>query len=146
MLAGEEARSREVQMGHDASQVPVVSYNANLPADQRARSIGRQWLARGNLVEARTWLERARAVRPSDDITIDLCRVSALAGDLDTPRPVLKEMLGRTPDRFEALTVLGYIEAQLQDYAIAERYYRQALAIRKSPAIVRALEEVAGKR
>jgi GWxTD domain-containing protein len=142
MVAGDESRECEVQIGKDASAVPVISYNANLSADERARSIGRQWLARGHLVEARTWLEHARSIRQSDDLTVDLCRVNAMAGDLDTPRSALREILQRSPDHFEALTVLGFIEAKLQDYSVAAQYYKKALAVRNSPAIAQALAEV----
>jgi len=90
--------------------VPVISYNANLSADQRARSIGRQWLrapsGRGPHVA-----EHRSLHQQSDDLTVDLCRVNAMAGDLDTPRSALREILQRSPDHFEALTVLGFIEA-----------------------------------
>ena len=137
MRAGEDIRLREVEIGGDT--MPVISYNANLSSSERARSIGRQWLARGKLVEARTWLARAQ---PSDAVTIDLCRVAALAGDLDTPRTSLREILSRNPDNFEALTVFGFIEAKLQDYQVAADYYRRALAIKRSPAIAAALEQV----
>jgi GWxTD domain-containing protein len=142
LRAGDDIREREVQLGTDTPPLPTVSYNANLSPALRARSLGRQWLARGNLVEARTWLERARSIQPSDAVTIDLCRVSAMAGDLDSPRPALTQVLDRDPDNFEALTILGYIEAQLQDYTVAASYYKKALAIRNSPTVAEALAQL----
>ncbi len=142
MRAGEELRETEIRIGSDEPALQVISYNANLSPAQLTRSIGRQWLVRGNLVEARTWLERSRAIQTTDAVTVDLCRVSAMAGDLDTPRPALAAILRADPQNFEALTVYGYIEAQLQDYAVAAEYYRKALAVRSSPAVAQALAQV----
>jgi len=138
---GTETRECQVEIGASDPKLPVISYNANLRPAERARSLGRQWLARGQLVEARTWLTRAQWLQPSDAVTIDLARVAALAGDLDTPRKELLAIIARDPNSFEALTVLGFIEAQLQDYGLAADYYRKALALHASPAVSKALEQ-----
>ena len=140
--SGGETRECAVELGLPESQLPVISYNANLAPSERARSIGRQWLARGQLVNARTWLQRAQTLQPSDAIAIDLARLSALAGDLDAPRRTLLAIVARNPNEFEAWTVLGFIEAQLQDYSVAADYYRRALAIRKSPEVLNALNQL----
>jgi len=139
---GTETRECPVEVGQAELQLPVISYNANLTPAARARSLGRQWLARGQLLEARSWLTRAQSLQPSDALTIDLARVAALAGDLDSPRKDLRAILARSPDCFEALTLLGFIEAQLQDYPVAATYYRKALAVHSSPEVLKALEQV----
>ena len=139
---GREVRECRFVIGAPDSRLPVISYNTNLSPASRAQSLGRQWLARGHLLEARTWLERSRSLLPSDSVVIDLARLSAMAGDLDGPRQTLLAILARKPDDFEALTVLGFIEAQLQDYAVAAKYYSRAMAIRRSPALEKALEQV----
>ena len=139
---GREVRECRFVIGAADSRLPVISYNANLGPASRAQSLGRQWLARGHLLEARSWLERSRSFMRSDSVSIDLARLSAMAGDLDGPRQTLLEILARKPDQFEALTVLGFIEAQLQDYAVAAKYYSRAMAIRPSPALEKALEHV----
>lgn len=139
---GTETRECPVELGPAEPQLPVISYNANLTPAARARSLGRQWLARGQLLEARSWLARAQSLHPSDALTIDLARVAALAGDLDNPRKDLLAILARSPDSFEALTLLGFIESQLQDYPVAASYYRKALAVHGSPEVSKALEQV----
>ena len=141
---GAAIREVAVVLGEMEAPLPVISYNANLTSGKRARSLGRQWLARGELVEARTWLTRAMALEPSDALRVDLARVGAMAGDLDGARKELLAVLSANPEAFEALTVMGFIEGQLQDYQVAAEYYRKALAIRASPAVQRALEQVTG--
>ncbi len=37
---------------------------------------------------------------------------------------------------------MGYIEARLQDYAVSAKYYERAMAIHRSPEILKAWSEV----
>ncbi len=116
--AGGVTRSAKVEVGSGAEHPLVISYNANLAPDREWSAIGRQWLVRGNMAEARKCFERAQSIRPSDQNAIDLACIAALAGDLDSPRQALREILARDPSQFEALTLMGYIEARLEDYAV----------------------------
>jgi tetratricopeptide (TPR) repeat protein len=140
--AGGVTRSTRLELGRSEDSQLLISYNANLSADQEWSAIGRQWLVRGNLREARKNFERAQSIQPSDRNRINLARIAALEGDLDSPREVLREILVREPDQFEALTLMGYIEAKLEDYAVSAKYYERALAVRRSPEILKAWNEV----
>jgi hypothetical protein len=140
--AGGVTRSTRLELGRSEDSPLLISYNANLSADQEWSAIGRQWLVRGNLREARKNFERAQSIQPSDRNRINLARIAALEGDLDSPREVLREILVREPDQFEALTLMGYIEAKLEDYAVSAKYYERALAVRRSPEILKAWNEV----
>jgi GWxTD domain-containing protein len=140
--AGSFARSAKVELGPAQERPLVISYNANLSSGQEWSAIGRQWLIRGRMAEARKCFERAQSIRPSDQNVINLARIAALQGDLDSPREVLREILGREPDQFEALTLMGYIEARLEDYEVSAKFYERALAVRRSPEVLKALNEV----
>jgi hypothetical protein len=139
VTAGEETRSCPVQVGGEHPSAITVSYNANLSAAERYRSIGHQYLTRGNAAEARAWLERSWQAQPSDATKVELCRIAALTGQYDSARAELKPILEHDPDNFEALTTLAFVEAQLQDFTVAERLYRRALEIHPSPAVAKAL-------
>jgi Tfp pilus assembly protein PilF len=142
VTANDETRSCPVQVGGERPAALTVSYNANLTSAERYRSLGHQYLARGNAAEAKAWLERAWREQPTDATRIELCRIAALTGQYDAARTDLKAILDRGPDNFEALTVLAYIEVQLQDTAVAERLYSRALEIHSSPAVAKALAEL----
>ena len=118
VTANGEMRTANVRLGiADGAPLPVISYNANLAPAERFRSIGHQWLTRGNAVEAKAWLERAWAAQPDSSTKIELCRVAALTGRYDDARTGLEEVLKMEPDSFEALSALAYVEVGLQDYA-----------------------------
>ncbi len=144
--ANDETRSMAVQVGGDRPSAVTVSYNANLTAAERDRSLGHQYLSRGNAAEARRWLEQSWKAQPSDATKIELCRIAALTGQYDAARTELKQILDRDANNFEALTTLAYVEAQLQDDAVAEGLYRRALEIRPSPAVAKALESLTTAR
>jgi Tfp pilus assembly protein PilF len=139
VTADGETQSSAVQVGGPRLSAPTISYNANLSAAERHRALGHQYLARGNSAEARVWLERSWREQPTDATQIEILRLSVLAGQYDSARIVLKGILERDPENFEALTTLAYIEAQLQDNEIAERLYTRALRIHDSLAVARAL-------
>ncbi|MCU1235139.1 MAG: hypothetical protein JWP63_3106 [Candidatus Solibacter sp.] len=140
--SSDETRSCTVQVGGSRALPLTISYNANLTAAERYRSVGHQFLTRGNAAEARVWLERSWREQPADATKIELCRIAALTGKYDSARIELKAILDRDPDNFEAFTVLAYIELQLQDNAVAERLYSRALEIHSSPAVAKALAEL----
>jgi hypothetical protein len=136
---GDETRSCPVQVGGERPAALTVSYNANLTMAERYRSLGHQQLTRGNVAEARTWLERSWREQPTDAAKIELCRMAALTGQFDSARAGVKKILEHDPENVEAITVLAYIEVQLQDYTVAERLYSRAMELRPSPAVARAL-------
>ena len=146
VTANDETRSAAVQVGGDRPSAVTVSYNANLTAAERDRSLGHQYLSRGNAAEARRWLEQSWKAQPSDATKVELCRIAALTGQYDSARAELKQILDRDANNFEALTTLAYVEAQLQDDAVAEGLYRRALEIRPSPAVAKALESLTTAR
>ena len=139
---GGVTRSARLELRPAADSPLLISYNANLSPDQEWSAIGRQWLVRGSLREARKNFEHAESIQPSDRNKINLARIAALEGDLDSPREVLREILSREPDQFQALTLMGYIEAKLEDYAVSAKYYERALAVHRSPEILKAWNEV----
>jgi len=126
-------------MAADEDSAQIVSYNANLSAEQVWNSIGRQQLMRGALDKAAACFERAGV---SDETILNIARLKALRGDLDGSRDMVAPILKRQPDQFEALALMGYVKAQLQDYRIAADFYRRALQVRKSPEVENALTAV----
>src|SRR5262249_58865175 len=105
VAVGGETRSCPVHVGGPRPAAATVSYNANLTAAEVHRSLGHQYLLRGNAAEARVWLERSWSDQRSDGTKIELCRIAALTGQYDSAREDLKTILERDPDNFEALTV-----------------------------------------
>jgi hypothetical protein len=65
-------RSARLDLGRSGDLPLLISYNANLSPDQESSAIGRQWLVRGNLREARKNFERALSIQPSDRNKINL--------------------------------------------------------------------------
>jgi len=141
----DDSRSTELTVRKEpevAPQSTLVSYNANLAPAARLAFIGHQWLLRGKVDEARRSLDASLRKGVTDEAQIELARIDALTGSLDAARDRIRGVLIRNPNSFEALAVFGYIEAQLQDYAVAAELYRRALAIQESPNIRAALAEV----
>jgi tetratricopeptide (TPR) repeat protein len=139
--ASTEGESQQIHWSSHAAEdnTTVISQNANLSAGERFRFIAHQWLTRGKIEEARTWLARAQDAQPSERTTVELARIDALSGHYDEARDSLRKVLAHNPNSFEALSALAYIEVQLQDYRVAETLYRQALALQPSPVIEQAL-------
>ena len=140
-----DSRSTELTLRKEPDGAPkstLVSYNANLAPATRLAFVGHQWLLRGKVDEARRSLDASVAKGATGDAQIELARIDALTGKLDAARDRIRSVLARNPDSFEALAVFGYIEAQLQDYAVAAELYRRALAIQESPSVRAALAEV----
>jgi GWxTD domain-containing protein len=137
-------RSVPVQIGEtNPSRIStIVSYNANLSEEARSNGLGRQFLRRHEIRSARACFERAARAGSSDETRVNLARVKALEGDFDNSRQILQDVLTHSPENFEALATMGYIEAKLQDYAIAADFYRRALAIQQSPVISQAIAEL----
>lgn len=108
----------------------------------RLAFVGYQWLLRGRFNEARRSLQASLAEGATDDAQIELARVDALTGSLDAARERVQGVLVRNPNSFQALSVFAYIETRLQDYAVAAKLYRRALAIQESPSLRAALAEV----
>jgi hypothetical protein len=138
-------QSGAVQVGGPRPSALTVSYNANLSAAERHRTLGHQYMARGNSAEARVWLERSWREQPTDATRIEILRLSVLAGQYDSARADLTGILEHDPENFEALTTLAYIEVQLQDNEIAERLYARALRIHDSPVVAKALAGLRAK-
>jgi GWxTD domain-containing protein len=126
----------------ESARDTVISFNANLAPASRLAAIGHQWLLRGNLVEARRTLAASLEKGRTDQAEVELARVDALAGDLDAARDRVRKLLAARPNHFEALSVLAYIEAKFQDYAVAADLYRRALAVQDSPALRAALAQL----
>ena len=118
---------------------PVISYNANLAPALRYAAIGHQWLLRGNTAEARKSLQSSLDLHLTNSAQIELARADALDGNLDQARDRVRDVLAIQPKNFEALSVLAYIEAKFQDYAVAASLYRRALAVQDSTALRQAL-------
>jgi GWxTD domain-containing protein len=119
-----------------------ISFNANLAAARRLAFIGHQYLARGNLAEARRALEASLAQGATEEAAVELARVDALVGNLDAARDRVRGVLATRPESFEALSVFAYVETRLQDYTVAAQLYRRALAVQDSPAIRAALAKL----
>jgi GWxTD domain-containing protein len=140
-----DSRTSDLVIGRDApmpAEATLVSYNANLAPAVRLAFIGHQWLLRGKLDEARRNLNASLEKGATDDAQVELGRVDALAGNLDAARGRARGVLNRNPNSFEALSVLAYVEAQLQDYRVAAELYHRALAIQDSPELRAALAEI----
>jgi hypothetical protein len=140
-----DARSQELVISNPespAQEATLVSYNANLTPALRFAFVGRQWLFKGKLDQARTCLQASLDKGPTDEAQVELARVDALSGNLDAARDRVRGVLARNPDQFEALSVLAYIETKLQDYPIAADLYRHALSVQDSPALRVALAKL----
>lgn len=133
------SRTTEVVGGQTASDATVLSFNANLQPALRWSFLGHQWLLRNNVSEARRCLEAAVSLGNSKATQIELARAEALAGEWDSARARVRQILAAEPNDFDSLTVLAYVETKLQDYAVAAQLYRRALAIQDSPALRTAL-------
>jgi len=117
----------------------VLSFNANLYPALRWASVGHQWLLRGKLDQARVSLQSSLDNVPTKEAEVEVARVDALQGHYDEARDRLQHVLAAHPNYFDALSVLAYVEAQLQDYPVAADLYKRALAVQDSPAIRQAL-------
>jgi tetratricopeptide (TPR) repeat protein len=115
-----------------------LSYNANLGPSAEWSAIGKQHLQQGSLPKARACLKRAP---PTAANLAYLAKVEALEGNLDAGRELLARALRLDPESFEALSTMGYVETQLQDFPLAVDYYQKALARRKHPALEQALAQ-----
>ena len=120
----------------------VVSFNANLSPALRWASVGHQWLLRGNLDQARRSLQASLSRAATREGNIEMARLEASTGHYDEARNRLNPILAAQPNDFEAISVLAYVEAKLQDYPVARELYRRALAIQDSPAIRLALSSL----
>jgi GWxTD domain-containing protein len=125
-----------------ASNLAVVSFNANLAPASRLTFLGHQWLLRGKLVEARQCLQAGLSKGVTGEAEIELARADALLGNLDSARDRVRRVLAVRPDSFEALSVYAYVETQFQDYLVAADLYRRALAVQDSPALRAALAKL----
>ncbi|MEO8126347.1 MAG: GWxTD domain-containing protein [Bryobacteraceae bacterium] len=132
-------RATEFEVAAEEDSAQIVSYNANLAPEQVWNSIGRQQLMRGAFDKAAACFQLAGT---SDETILNIARLKALRGDLDGSREMVAPILKRQPDQFEALALMGYVKAQLQDYRIAADFYRRALQVRKSPEVENALTAV----
>lgn len=145
----DDSRSTELIIrslpGVNPAAVTGISYNANLAPAVRLAFVGHQWVLRGKLDEARRSLALSLAKGTTDDAQIELARIDGLTGNLDAARDRVRAVLARSPGSFEALALYGYIEAQLQDYAVAAELYRRALAIQESPNLRAALAEISNR-
>ncbi len=142
---GSDARSQDLVISNSdppAQEATLVSYNANLTPARRLAFVGRQWLLRGKLDEARQSLQASVDKGPTDEAQVEFARVDALSGNLDAARDRVRRVLARNPDQFEALSVLAYIETKLQDYPVAADLYRHALSVQDSPALRVALAKL----
>lgn len=125
-----------------ASAGTLVSYNANLAPAMRYTAIGEQRVLRGQLNEARVLFEKSLAIAPLERTQIGLARVEALSGKWDEARDRLRPILASEPRNFDALCVLAYVEAQLQDWEVAAGLYRRALEVQDSAVVRKALAQL----
>jgi GWxTD domain-containing protein len=141
-VTASDAKSAEFIAGRSrgtGTEPAVISFNANLAPALRLAFLGHQWLLKNNIPEARRNLTASLAKGTTDDAQIEMARIDALTGNVDAARARVKEILGRNPNHFEALSVYAYVETQLQDYAAAAELYRRALTVQDSPALRLAL-------
>jgi len=117
------------------SKATLVSFNANLAPALRLAFVGRQWLLRGNVDEARRSLQASLGRGITEEAQIELARADALTGSLDAARERVRRVLAVHPNHFDALSVYAFIEAQFQDYPVAAELYRRALAVQDSAAL-----------
>jgi GWxTD domain-containing protein len=143
-LLGDASALSDLLIGKEdkPSKGTLVSFNANLDPARRFAFIGHQWLLRNDLEEAHRSLNASLEKGVTDEVRIELARVNALSGDLDTGRDLVETVLKVQPNNFEALTVLAYIEARFQDYPVAAELYRRALAVQDSPDVRAALSKL----
>jgi len=125
--------------------VTVLSFNANLYPALRYASIGHQWLLRDKLDQARVSLHASLDSASTKEAEVEVARVDALQGHYDEARDRLRQVLATQANYFDALSVLAYVEAQLQDYPVAVDLYKRALAVQDSPAIRLALSKLPQK-
>ena len=88
-------------------------------------------MARHEYPRARTSFDKARASAQTPQLTVDLARLDALEGKLDSARDRLTPLLARDPGNFAALCAMAFVERGFQDYVAAARYYEKALALRE---------------
>jgi tetratricopeptide (TPR) repeat protein len=135
-----------VKEKNDSSPVTtVLSFNANLYPALRYASVGHQWVLRGTLDQARLSLQASLDSAPTKEAEVEVARVDALQGHYDQARDRLQHVLATQPNYFDALSVLAYVEAQLQDYPVAADLYKRALAVQDSPALRLALSKLPQK-
>jgi hypothetical protein len=120
----------------------LVSFNANLAPALRLASLGHQWLLRGEIAQARKAIEASLASGVTPEAQIEMARLEALNGNLDTAREIIRRVLNADANNFEALSVFAYIEVRFKDYPVAAEYYRRALALQDSPSLRLALEKL----
>jgi GWxTD domain-containing protein len=123
----------------------LLSFNANLYPALRHASVGHQWMLRGKLDQARASLQSSLESVPTKEAEVEIARVDALQGHYDEARDRLQRVLAAQPKYFDALSVLAYVEAQLQDYPVAAELYKRALAVQDSPALRLALSKLPKK-
>jgi GWxTD domain-containing protein len=143
-VSDEGSRSADfvIQDDKHAAETTLLSFNANLRPELRLAFIGHQWLLRGKLDQATRSLEASLAQSPTRQASIEMSRLDAAAGRYDQARERLRPILEKQPKDFDALSVLAYVEAGLQDYEVAATLYRRALAVEDSPALRLALENL----
>ncbi|MGJ5815712.1 GWxTD domain-containing protein [Paludibaculum fermentans] len=123
----------------------IISHNANLGPAAALLSIGRQFLLNGNRAQARLCFNRALSQARNADTLTALGRLEALEGRLDQARALLHEALALDPRHFDALTTMGFVETEFQDYSVAAAYLERALQMRHTAALEQALSDVKGK-
>jgi len=146
---GSDARMLDIVVreknGPSTPDSTLVSFNANLYPALRYASIGHQWMLKGKLDQARTSLQSSLDNGATYSAQVEIARVDALQGHYDAARDRLHPVLTSQPNNFDALSVMAYVEAQLQDYAVAADLYKKALAVQDSPAIRLALSKLPSK-
>ena len=142
--ASVDGQSRSLDIAADSSAAKsnrqLISFNANLSAEARLNLIGREWMRRQRMNEARNAFTASlqhRATNP--EALLGMARLDAAEGRIDEARTQVRQILEKAPNNFEALTIMAFIEAKLQDYPMAATYYRRALELREAPAIRLAL-------
>ena len=126
----------------DTPSPALVSFNANLAPASRYALIGHEFLLRGKMDEALRNLNESLKRAPLTEAQVDRARIDALSDRWDQARDRLRPILAADPNQFDALCVIAYVEAKLQDYEVAADYYRRALAVQDSPAVRLALAQL----
>jgi GWxTD domain-containing protein len=140
----DDTRSIDYVLGKDPhpSGATILSFNANLAPALRLASVGRQWLLRGRVDAARQSLEASLNAGPTREAKIEMARLEASTGQYDAARNRLNPILSADPKDFEALSVMAFVEASLQDYPVAAELYRRALAVQDSLELRMALAKL----
>lgn len=93
-------------------------------------NMGAVYVQQNRFGEAAQEFKEALRLDPSDDVTrLSYVKALVVLAQFDTAAPVIQEYRQRRPHEFDALYFSGVVAKGLGDYAGAEKFLRQAVAI-----------------